>query len=476
MPPRAEPDACPGALRVHEAADGGLARVRVPGGRLDARQVRALAAAAELGDGGWELTSRANLQVRGLAPHAVAEFAATLADAGLLPSPTHERVRNIIASPYTGCDDAGSLDVHAVSTELDRRLCAAPALAELPGRFLFTVDDGRGDVAGLAADIGLAPADGSVAVLLSGADEGIRVATADAARAAVLAAEAFLAERRRQESASWRLAELTDGPRLIAARVIAEPGPAEDGAPIADTGAESADSTGSAPGTDGSAERAGTVPAAAGGSAERTERPISASGAAERAGSAPGVGEPAGGVGSSPATTCHSGPGRPVEPVATHADLGVLHRRDGRVSLALGAPLGRLNAEQVAALAALDRPLRLTPWRTLLLPGIPEHDATTLLSEMDGAGFVVDTAAPLAGVTACTGSPGCAKSLADVRSDAARAARPGALPVHWAGCSRRCGRPAGRGVEVLATEAGYEVGGEPAGELSAALEAARRAV
>lgn len=428
MPPRAEPDACPGALRVHEAADGGLARVRVPGGRLDARQVRALAAAAELGDGGWELTSRANLQVRGLAPRVVAEFADRLADAGLLPSPTHERVRNIIASPYTGCDDAGSLDVHAVSVELDRRLCAAPALAELPGRFLFTVDDGRGDVDGLAADVGLRPDGDVVAVLLSGADEGIRVAVADAPRAAVLAAESFLAERARQESASWRLAELTDGARLIAESVIAELGPAGT-------------RTGAIPGD--------TVTVA--GSVASAGSPLDArNGAAERP--------------------------VPSEPVRTHADLGVLHRRDGRVSLAVGAPLGRLNATQVAALASLDRPLRLTPWRTLLLPGISEDEAETRLSELDSAGFVVDPAAPLAGVTACTGRPGCAKSLADVRSDAVRTARPGALPVHWAGCSRRCGRPAGPGVEVLATEAGYEVGGEPAGELSAALDAARRAV
>ncbi len=34
----------------------------------------------------------------------------------------------------------------------------------------------------------------------------------------------------------------------------------------------------------------------------------------------------------------------------------------------------------------------------------------------------------------------CAKSLADVRSAAARVA--GLAAVHWAGCGRTCGRPA----------------------------------
>ncbi|MFR9730745.1 precorrin-3B synthase [Saccharopolyspora sp. MS10] len=401
MPRRAEPDRCPGALRVHEAADGGLARVRVPGGRLSARQVRAVAAAAELGDGGWELTSRANLQVRGLAASAVPEFAARLAESGLLPSPTHERVRNVIASPHTGCDELAALDAGAVAVELDELLCAEPALAELPGRFLFTVDDGRGDVAGLGADVGLVPAGGAVAVLLSGADEGIRVAAADAARAAVLAAGEFLVERARQGAASWRLAELSEGTGRVAGRLRAALGSAALG----------------------------------------STAPVSA-----------------------------------VEPMPTHAGLGARHRRDGLVCLALGAPLGRCGAAQVRVLAELGRPLRLTPWRALLLPDVPETAAPRLLSELDGAGFLVDAADPLAGVTSCAGSPGCAKSLADVRADAARVARPGPRPVHWAGCERRCGRPAGDAVLVLATGSGYEVGGAPAGEVSAALDAARRAV
>jgi precorrin-3B synthase len=66
-------------------------------------------------------------------------------------------------------------------------------------------------------------------------------------------------------------------------------------------------------------------------------------------------------------------------------------------------------------------------------------------------------------VTACAGRPGCAKSLADVRSDVVRAVTAGTLPAggarqHWVGCERRCGHPAGEVVDVVATGEGYRVG------------------
>ncbi|GFG68273.1 hypothetical protein MKUB_57630 [Mycobacterium kubicae] len=45
-------DACPGALQVHQAADGALVRVRVPGGMITAAQLATLAkVSTELGAG-----------------------------------------------------------------------------------------------------------------------------------------------------------------------------------------------------------------------------------------------------------------------------------------------------------------------------------------------------------------------------------------------------------------------------------------
>ncbi|MFD0530853.1 hypothetical protein ACFQ1I_36085 [Kitasatospora arboriphila] len=69
----------------------------------------ALADAAEaLGDGALETTSRGNVQLRGLASACGAELADRLRAVGLLPSDTHERVRNIVASPTAASTPRGT--------------------------------------------------------------------------------------------------------------------------------------------------------------------------------------------------------------------------------------------------------------------------------------------------------------------------------------------------------------------------------
>ncbi|MFD8571557.1 cobalamin biosynthesis protein CobG [Streptomyces sp. NPDC059639] len=202
-------DACPGALRLHAADDGFLARVRIPGGVLTVAQARALGAlAGRLGDGVLHLTSRGNVQLRGLRDGCGGELADALSAAGLLPSPAHERVRNVVASPMSGLDGGGHVDVRGWLRGLDAALIASSVTPELSGRFLFALDDGRGDVAGLGPDVllrGLPGGDG----LLSVGGVAFRVPYEDAARAAVSAAEVFV-EAAREVSGRrvWRVSEL----------------------------------------------------------------------------------------------------------------------------------------------------------------------------------------------------------------------------------------------------------------------------
>jgi precorrin-3B synthase len=212
-------DRCPGVLRLHAAQDGGLARIRLPGGRVSAAQLEAVAAAARLGNGLVELTSRANLQVRGLPDAATERVEALLADAGLLPSRTHERVRNLAASPLAGRHPSSLAETDAIVAALDAGLLGDPLLADLPGRFLFAVDDGSGLTAIGGADVSLTATPAGFVLGLGGCATTLLVPEADAAGVALAAARAFRVVRAEQGGRAWRVRELHDGPAQVVGRL-----------------------------------------------------------------------------------------------------------------------------------------------------------------------------------------------------------------------------------------------------------------
>jgi len=202
---RSRPDQCPGVFRPWAAEDGNLVRLRLAGGRLPARSLRALSeVAASYGDGDVHVTGRANLQLRGLGeitPELVAAIEAT----GLLPSRSHELARNLLSSPQTGLA-GGRTDLRPLVAELDTLLCAEPALAELPGRFLFVLDDGRGDLLDRPVDLGLVALDQRIAQLRVGGRWGAVVPLTEAPAALVALACSFLEVR----TSEWHIGELSD--------------------------------------------------------------------------------------------------------------------------------------------------------------------------------------------------------------------------------------------------------------------------
>ncbi|MFF1822558.1 precorrin-3B synthase [Kribbella sp. NPDC058245] len=348
-------------LAVHQAADGGLARIRVPGGLLSVTQLDVLRSASlDLGDGRLELTSRGNLQIRALRPDGPQELSDRLYGAGLLPSLTHERVRNILVSPLSGLD--GRYDVLPLAAAVDRGLCADPGLAELPGRFLFALDDGRGDLADSGADVLVQAIDSREALLIVGT-HGVRVGWGDVVELMLAVASAFLELR---EGAEWRIVEVADGSTRIFEQL---------------------------------------------GLQASTELPVT---------------------------------GAPVE--------AGLHG----TALVATVPLGSLTQEQAAVLVEVAEWVRVTPWRSVVLPAVTTEP-------LEAVGLITTPDSVWNGVTACAGRPGCAKALADVRSDAWRVTpqlvRDGRR-VHWSGCERRCGKPAGVFVDILAVGNGYMVDGE----------------
>ncbi|AEV87781.1 precorrin-3B synthase [Actinoplanes sp. SE50] len=404
---QSDTDACPGALRLHAAADGLLARVRLPGGMLTGAQLGCLRELAEeFGDRRLELTSRANLQLRALPQDRVETVAARLRAAGLLPSATHDAVRNIAAPPMA------SDTVRDLVRRLDAAICADPGLAALPGKFLFAL----GPVP-LAADVTAVPLAGSpagdrFALTFGGRDTGLRVTHDSVIEALLASAHAFLAEREAQRgggAAAWRLRELTDGAARVSARVAAALGLATAEVPA-----------GPAPGGGGPAA---TDPLAG----------VTTGHEQDAAGALVGV------------VTGN-------EQDAAGALVGVV---TGNGQFAAGAlvPLGRLESRQSRLLAEAER-LVVTPWRGVLVPGLTPEDAAAWAGRMAATGLVVTPTSRWTGVTACAGRPGCAKSRADIRADAEVATGfADGLPVHWAGCERACGSPAGPHVRVEATAA-----------------------
>lgn len=186
-----------------------MVRLRLPGGRIDAAVLRRLAElAVAYGNGILQLTSRSGLQIRGLPDPLPAAFVDEVVASGVLPTTTHERVRNIVASPLTGM--AGGLaDLSGMTAELDAELTAVPALADLPGRFLFVLDDGRGDVIDLRFDLGYQASGPDGGYLLVGsAEQGLPVRSAEVVPTLLRLAEQFAAAR--PAAGAWHVSELPD--------------------------------------------------------------------------------------------------------------------------------------------------------------------------------------------------------------------------------------------------------------------------
>lgn len=144
-------DRCPGVFTPHPAADGALARVRLLGGSITPEQLAVLAGvASQYGDGFLDLTGRANVQIRGITE--VDAVADALVGADLVPSTSHEKVRNIEVSPFTG-RVGGLTDLRPLAHELDDALRSDQRLTALSGRFLFGLDDGHTDIVGGGTDV-----------------------------------------------------------------------------------------------------------------------------------------------------------------------------------------------------------------------------------------------------------------------------------------------------------------------------------
>jgi precorrin-3B synthase len=138
-----------------ESADGLLVRVRLPGGSIDRSGLRTVAGIAEeFGNRVVELTSRANLQIRGLDAADIAVVAERLVGGGLADADADaDQRRDVVVSPLTGYDPAALIDLCRATGEIADLLASADDLPGLPPKFGVVFDDGG------AAPVRRVPAD-----------------------------------------------------------------------------------------------------------------------------------------------------------------------------------------------------------------------------------------------------------------------------------------------------------------------------
>lgn len=100
------------------------------------------------------------------------------------------------------------------------------------------------------------------------------------------------------------------------------------------------------------------------------------------------------------------------------------------VGLCVALPFGQMTAAVLRHLAIA--PLRLTPWRSVVLEGV--------ITLAPHPGLITDADDPLLRVIACTGAPGCSSASVDTRT-LARALAPHVPPgktLHVSGCAKGC--------------------------------------
>ncbi|BBI62593.1 hypothetical protein HSBAA_38990 [Vreelandella sulfidaeris] len=169
---------CPGAWRPMATGDGWLVRVRPPLGQLSRQQIMALCDAAETyGSGLIELTSRANLQLRGVTDESWPPLMAFLVENQLVSDdPEVERQPQLMLAPAWQNGD----DTPTIARLLQAR---GSELAAMPGKVGIAIDAGKVPVLGdSAADFRIERStEGGLLVRADGYALGTAVSGTDAA-------------------------------------------------------------------------------------------------------------------------------------------------------------------------------------------------------------------------------------------------------------------------------------------------------
>jgi ferredoxin-nitrite reductase len=390
-----------GLFHVAPAQHSFMCRLRIPNGIVDAQRFAAIAGLAERYGGGYvHVTTRANLQLREIAPQYTIDVLQGLADAGLTSRGAGaDNVRNITGNPTAGIDPAELYDTRALGLALHHAILNHRDLHGLPRKFNIAFDGG-GSVASLADtnDIGFTAVqvgDGNAVAAgirfrigvagITGhgdftTDLGVAIEPAQCVAVAMAIVKVFIDEGDRTDRTRARLKYVLErmGRDAFVAAVESRLGTSLPRLPIGDCA--------------------------------------------------------------------------PRAPQVRGAHVGFhQQRQQGRVWCGVALPAGKLSTAQMRELAAIasrhgSGTLRLTVWQNLLVSDIDEADCDAVESALRAIGLTSQASPIRAGIVACTGNTGCKFAASDTKRHALeivahverRVPLDVPLNVHLTGCPHSC--------------------------------------
>jgi|GEM_PF-1451926 len=136
---------CPGFYNMPKAADGHLCRIKLSLGAVSLRQLARIADLAEkYGSGDIELTTRGNIQLRGIKAEHRENLSAALTKIGLAPYARNgDDARNIMINPTAGFGLHGNKFALNLAEKLLNEIQTNPQYQTLSPKFSFYIDGGE---------------------------------------------------------------------------------------------------------------------------------------------------------------------------------------------------------------------------------------------------------------------------------------------------------------------------------------------
>jgi ferredoxin-nitrite reductase len=415
-----------GLFYVAPAQNAFMLRCRIPAGELTAAQLKGLAEIADDFGGGYaDITTRANIQIREIAPRHIIKVLTKLQELGLTSRGSGvDNVRNITASPTAGIDPVELIDTRPLAKALHYYILNHRDLYGLPRKFNVAFDGGGAvSVVADTNDIGL------VAVKLPSRPR----PSSSSSSSNLIESKASTPTKDEDEDESGgiffrvELAGITGHKQFAKdAGILVKP---NECVAVAAAMIRVFNEHGCR--TDRKKARLKYlidqwgIPKFLDAVQKKLAVPLRYV----------------------PAENCQR-----AQPAVKHGQIGVFKQAQrGLNYIGVTIPVGRMHTKQMRRLADLaanygSGELRLTPWQNLLIPNVPDGFVETVKRNLVRIGFHYEATTIAGGLVACTGNTGCKWASTNTKGQAIELARylekrvslDQPINIHLTGCPNSC--------------------------------------